>query len=124
MLKGEFLTNFALGDDNQILCLAYRKAGNDYKLMPYKVGPMDFCKFLESEKMFYPEIKAVSDFPDIENCPWPPNTYHINGYHPDLSKVPPIADSGDYMIECQIKRGDEIINGMKVFGSVLNKPYG
>lgn len=124
MLIGEIKVITPLGDGHTVLCLAYKKAGNDYKLLPYKVGPTKFCDLLESEKMFYPEIQLVSDFPDLENCPWPAKTYHINGYQPDLSKIPPVADTGDYMVECQFKRGDNIVNGMKVYASVLNMNYG
>lgn len=124
MLIGEVKVIHPLGDGQMVLCLAYKKAGNDYKLLPYKVGPLKFCDLLESEKMFYPEIQLVSDFPDIETCPWPAKTYTISGYQPDLSKIPPVADTGDYMVECQFKRGDNIVNGIKVYASVLNMNYG
>ena len=107
LLRGEFDLHHDLDDNYQFLILTYKKAGNDYKLLPFKIGPKNFCEHVRSEKLLYPELKAVSDFPDIETCPWPPKTYHIYGYHPDLSKIPPFLQDGDYMIELQLKKGEE-----------------
>ena len=59
------------GNDYELYGLLYKKQGNDYKKTPYKVGPNKFCDFLRDEKMFYPEVLTVSDFPSIDTCPWP-----------------------------------------------------
>ena len=124
MLVADMIAHHDLDDNYQLGCFMYKKAGNDYKLFPFKIGPTNFCEFVKSEKMFYPELKAVSDFPDIETCPWPARNYHIYGFQTDLSKVPPIIENGDYMVECQLRIGDEILQGFKIFASVLVKIFG
>lgn len=40
-----------------------------YKIMPYKLENQ-FCDLLKSDEMLYPGIKAASNFPDIDTCPW------------------------------------------------------
>lgn len=120
MLMGEFTTFREFNDEIQLLCLSFKKAGNDYKLLPYKVGPKNFCEFLDGEKMLYPEFQAMTDLPELGACPWPAATYHIFGFQPDLSKVPPVLDTGDYMVECQIKCGDKLLNAIQIFASVMN----
>lgn len=99
LLIGEIVLYKELSDDFELLCLSYKKAGNDYKLLPYKVGPTKFCQFLESEKLLLPEFLAVTDLPAVGICPWPAAEYKVHGYDPDLSKLPPIIDTGDYMVE-------------------------
>lgn len=39
-----------------------------------------------------------------------------------MEKIPPVADSGDYMLEIRLLKGEEILNGFKVYGTVLNIP--
>lgn len=102
LLVGEAILYKEIDNSYEFTCLAYNKAGNDYKLMPYKFGPQKFCDFVSTEKTLYPEVKAVSDFPDYETCPWPAGVYHINGFQPDFSKIPPVIGSGDYMLECTV----------------------
>lgn len=66
----------------------------------------------------------MTDLPDVDTCPWPAKTYHIYGYHPDLSKVPPFLDTGDYMLECQLLKDEEILNGIQVYASLMNMGMG
>lgn len=120
MLRGELVLYKEIGNEFQLICLSYKKAGNDYKLLPYKVGPQNFCEFIESEKLLYPEVLDVSDFPPLGTCPWPKGELKIHGYEPDLSKIPPVIDTGDYMVECKLLSDGEMVQGMKIFGSVLN----
>jgi hypothetical protein len=121
LLVGEVIFHQKTDDSVQFVCNVYNKAGNDYKLMPYKVGPKNFCEFVDTEATVYPGIKKVSDFPETGTCPWPAGTYHINGYKADFSKLPPVLDSGDYMIECKFQTGGKDINGIKAYVSILNK---
>lgn len=121
MLIGEVIMHREINDDLQFVCQLFKKAGNDYKLLPYKTGPNNFCEYLNGEKLLYPEIQASSDLP--ENCPWPAATYHIFGYQPDFSKMPPVFNTGDYMLECQIRKDEKMLNGIKVFGNVLSLPF-
>jgi len=99
----------------------FKKAGNDYKLLPYKVGPGKFCETLKTETMLYPKIVEVSDFPKPGVCPWPAKTYQmINGYEPDLSTIPKILETGDYMVEIRIEKKGELFNGYRVYASIIN----
>ena len=42
-----------------------------YKLLPYKIEGQ-FCDLVNSDKFFYPEVKKVTNFPELDTCPWPP----------------------------------------------------
>lgn len=55
------------GNEYKVAGLIYKSAGNDYKLMPYKLGPDGWCEFLKSFKSFYEAFQENSDFPSIEN---------------------------------------------------------
>ena len=123
MLIGEFDLHHDIDDNYQFFVLFYKKAGNDYKLLPYKSGS-NFCEQAKNEKIFYPELRAVSDLPGVETCPWPAGTYHIYGYHPDLSKFPPILKDADYMLEMQLRKGEEVLQGIKLFATIFVKIYG
>jgi hypothetical protein len=121
-LIGEFELFTDLGNDFDLACFAYKAAGNDYKFLPYKIGPKPLCDFIDEEKLMYPDLQSKTDFPDASVCPWTPRVYKIHGYQPDLEKLPPILDSGDYMVECQLLKDGAMVNGMQVYGSVLNIP--
>ena len=53
-----------------MICNAFFKSGNMYKIMPYKMED-NFCDGINSETYFYPELKKVTNFPEIGTCPWP-----------------------------------------------------
>lgn len=57
-----------------------KKSGNEYKRMPYKIGPFKFCKYFDNEKFFIEELREKSDFPAKGICPWPKKKYTIHGY--------------------------------------------
>lgn len=123
LLFGELEYFLELSDDYEFLCYSYKKTGNAYKRMAYKFGPAKACVFLNSEKIFYPEIHKITDFPPIGTCPWAKGKYHINGWQPVLSSLPPVFKSGDYMVEMHIRKiGDEskVLQGVKVYGTLLN----
>lgn len=108
-------------DDWDGQCIVYRKMGNEYKLLPYKLGPTNICGLLKDEKMFYPEIVAHGEnFPPVGTCDFKTGTLILKDYLPDLSKVPPVFESGDYQLECNVIKGKEIIQGLKFFGQVYN----
>ncbi|CAO1318803.1 unnamed protein product [Diamesa serratosioi] len=50
---------------------SYKKAGNDYKRIPYKVGPSSFCDLVDKDKFFFEDIRKASNFPVKGTCPWP-----------------------------------------------------
>lgn len=51
-------------------CYAYKKSGQMYKIMPYKMENK-FCDLINSDEYFYPELQKITNFPDIGTCPWP-----------------------------------------------------
>lgn len=54
------------GDQYKISGLIYKMAGNEYKLMPYKLGPDGWCTFLSKAKSIYAEFEPVSNFPPAD----------------------------------------------------------
>jgi hypothetical protein len=70
--------------------LLYKKTGNTYKLLPYNLKAK-FCDFYRDEKQFLPEVRAVSDIPEPDVCPWPAGVYHIYGYTLNFELFPPVV---------------------------------
>lgn len=88
--------------------------------MPFKYGPKTACSLTHEGKVFYPEFHTYTNFPPIPSCEFKKGiAYTINNYIPDLSKVPPVFESGDYAMEAQGFKNDEFINGFRVYASVL-----
>ena len=54
----------------QLTAYLSKKAGNEFRRMPYKLGPSKFCEYMDNEKMFIPEARKVSNYPPIGTCPW------------------------------------------------------
>ncbi|CAO1407950.1 unnamed protein product [Diamesa serratosioi] len=111
------------GNEYDLFVVLFKKQGNEYKKTPYKIGPKKFCDFLRDEKMFYPDIRAVSDFPSPETCPWPSNIYHLFGYSAQLSKVPPIFSTGDYMVLVYLEKEGKLQNGYRIYGTLSNEKF-
>lgn len=53
-----------IGNDYTLAVMLYKSAGNDYKLLPYKIGPKPFCQVIAEDTFFYAEFKAASDLPE------------------------------------------------------------
>lgn len=52
-----------------------------------------------------------------------PGNYYVNNYIPDLSKIPPVLESGDYMIECKVFDKDgKFLNGLQTYGQMIFLP--
>lgn len=100
----------------------FKKGGNEYKLTPYKYGPNNICDAVKKDELFFPSIHASStNFPPLGTCDFTKGTiYEIINFLPNLDKVPPVFQSGDYMVECKIFKGDEIIQGLKVYAQLYN----
>ncbi|CAG9801676.1 unnamed protein product [Chironomus riparius] len=105
------------------LCNFYKKAGNEYRLTPYKVARTNLCKGMAEDEYFYPAFHTFTNFPPVKTCAFKNGfTYFIKNYLPDLSKIPPVIGSGDYMLECKIFKGEEFIQGFKTYAQVYNIP--
>lgn len=67
LFLGDLETFEVFGDDYTVEGLIYKMAGNDYKLLPYHLGPHGWCEFVEKNKWLYEKFRDVSDFPEVEN---------------------------------------------------------
>lgn len=67
LFLGEIEVFQEFGNEYKVAGLIYKSAGNDYKLMPYKLGPDGWCEFLKSFQKLYDSFQEVSDFPVIED---------------------------------------------------------
>jgi hypothetical protein len=59
-------------------------------------------------------------------CPVKAGVYHINGYsfNPDDVDIPPIFESGEYMVKSALYRNGKLINGGKFFFTLISKVPG
>ena len=57
-----------------------KKTGNQFKRMPYKIGPKGFCKYFNDEDYFVQDLRKVSNYPPVGTCPWPKGKYTIDDY--------------------------------------------
>lgn len=95
--------------------------GNQYKLLPYKVGPSTICEVLKDEKIFYPDILAHSEnFPPAGSCDFKKGTYYIKNWHPNLSNVPPVFETGDYMVDCSVSLNEQVFQVIRLYGQILH----
>lgn len=60
---GEIEVFQEFGNIYQVSSLVWKMARNEYKLMPFKLGPDPWCDFLKNHEAIYNNLKAVSDFP-------------------------------------------------------------
>lgn len=58
----------------------FKKAGNQYKKLAYKIGPYNFCQCFDEEKFFVEGMREKSNFPPKGTCPWPKQVYEIDDY--------------------------------------------
>ena len=86
--------------------------------MPYGVKATKYCDFFNNDKFFYDDLLKVSDLPAKGVCPWPRGKYTIRGSVITFETVPPFFN-GDYIFEGIIRKGNVIVNGYKMFISVL-----
>lgn len=56
------------GNQYTITGLIYQQQGYEYRLTPFKLGPLGWCEFIEKYDFLYKEFLApVSDFPEKED---------------------------------------------------------
>jgi Protein of unknown function (DUF1091) len=99
--------------------LYFKKAGNEYKKTAFHLGPEKFCKYINKLSIFYDDVLEVSDFPQKGVCPWPKKKYNVSGFTLPLEKIPKYAE-GDCMAEMRILQDDELINGYRLYGTIIN----
>jgi Protein of unknown function (DUF1091) len=98
--------------------LIYKKAGNEFKLTPFHVGPYKFCDYVQNYALTYDEILKVTDFPQREDCPWEKRKYTIQGYRIPTEKIPAFMD-GDYMTEVRILMNKKLMQGFQMSFTVM-----
>jgi Protein of unknown function (DUF1091) len=96
----------------------YKKAGNDYKLTPFKIGPAKFCDYIQNHAVFYDQLLKDSDVPQKKDCPWKAKTYHIYGFRLPMEKIPRTF-VGDYLFEIRLTQDDELKQGYQVYVSII-----
>lgn len=67
LFLGDLETFEPFGDQYTVEGLIYKMAGNDYKKLPYHVGPDGWCEFVKKQKWLYEKFREASDFPEVEN---------------------------------------------------------
>lgn len=98
--------------------MTYRKQGNEYRKMPYGIGPTKYCDFFKNDKWWYDDLLLVSNLPAKTVCPWPQGKYTIKGYTVQFGTVPPYFN-GDFMVEGIIKKGKVVVNGYQIYASIV-----
>lgn len=98
--------------------LAYKKAGNEYKMTAFHLGPEQFCKYLQNMSVLYDEVLEVSDLPAKGVCPWPKKKFNVNGFSVPLDKIPDTMD-GDWMLEWRILDRQKLINGYQFYLTII-----
>lgn len=69
--------------------------------------------------LVYEEIKAVTNIPNKEDCPWPKGLYNTTeSFRLPTEKTPSFFD-GDFMAEARFTQDDEVLNGYQVFFTVI-----
>lgn len=66
LFLGEFEVFESLGNQYQIELLIFKMAGNDYKLLPYHIGPNAFCESNKNMGLVYEDVRKASDLPPAE----------------------------------------------------------
>lgn len=81
-----------------ILGQLYIKQGGEYRITPYKIKG-DACELAKNDPSVYPKVREAGNFPPPDDCPWAVGNYYLHGYYPNLTHLPPVLSTGDYLIE-------------------------
>jgi Protein of unknown function (DUF1091) len=88
--------------------------------MPYRMAGQ-LCDMINGDIYFYEQAHKMSNFPPIGTCPWPKGNYWIHNYIPDISKFPPIMESGDYMGECKFyDKNGTYLNASRTYIQIIH----
>jgi hypothetical protein len=66
LVVGDFEVFQDVTNDFKVSGAVYKAAGNDYKLLPYRMLPEGYCDFLKSQAYVYQDFLPVSDYPPVE----------------------------------------------------------
>lgn len=64
LVVGEVVFHVPVGNEVRIETKLFKKAGNDYKLLPFKTPEQGYCEFVQSDTVVWPQVEKVSDFPE------------------------------------------------------------
>jgi hypothetical protein len=112
--------------DDQLMFQSYlfKKQGQEYRKTAYHLKGVA-CELLKKEDPFSEQLWMYMDLPPRNSCPFPPNVYHINGLYIGNVSIPPVFETGDYMIQTQLlDKNNELLQGFQIYMSVVNKLLG
>lgn len=66
LIVGEVIFHVPVGNEVMITTRLFKKAGNDYKLLPFRTSPQGWCDFVKSDTVVWPQVEKVSDFPSSD----------------------------------------------------------
>jgi hypothetical protein len=66
LVVGEVIFHVPVGNEVMITTRLFKKAGNDYKLLPFRTPPQGWCDFVKSDTVVWPQVEKVSDFPSSD----------------------------------------------------------
>ncbi|XP_062561737.1 uncharacterized protein LOC134225570 [Armigeres subalbatus] len=77
-----------------------------------------FCEYLDTEDMFIPPLRKVSNFPNRGTCPFPKLDVTIKDFQLDEKMLPRMIPKGSYMLRTQILEENRLIMGISATISV------
>jgi len=69
---GKIIYHSAFDNSHVVEMAAFKKQGGEYRLLPYKLAPQNFCDFFNtpSFKPYFDELTETTDFPYPLPCPF------------------------------------------------------
>ncbi|CAO1364448.1 unnamed protein product [Diamesa tonsa] len=113
-------TTFMDASGLKFVTYTFKKSGNEFKKLPYKVGPLPFCKYFDEEKFFVDTIRTTSDIPARGTCPWPKKRYTINNFFLNLDNIPPVFSTGEYRLNSEFYLDGKLLNGISVLLNLVS----
>lgn len=124
VIHGEFKLIRGISDEIGWKSVLYKKQGQEYRLTPFQIKGKT-CESIKIENPFAEKIWKYVDLPPRHTCPFPPGSYHINNFNfENLTDLPAVFDSGDYMVYSQFLDGQDdkkMLQGYKIFTTIYNK---
>jgi hypothetical protein len=116
---GDWILYQDIGPDLNFQIDLYIKQGGEYRKTVYAVKG-NTCDIVASDKVFYPSFANAMEPSFPLKCNIPAGKYYVNGYWPDMSDIPPVLRSGDYLADIQLLRDGKLLQGSKVQFHIIN----
>ncbi|EDS33061.1 conserved hypothetical protein [Culex quinquefasciatus] len=86
------------------------------RLLLRKENPM--CEYMDSERMFLPHLREVSNLPPAGVCPFPKINITVDDFEFNESMFPPIIPAGTYKLRSRVFEEERQIIGMEFVVSI------